>query len=194
MIPPFNHSHVLPPYLGLGHSSATASPYESTASEVVSRFAITPERIVLLRGFLAYRASLRALGFNQGFQWIDGSFVENVEKHRSMPPKDIDVITFTQPPANMQSPAINAMMLAHPELFDRVQCKARFGCDTFMVRLNVPAQRLVRETTFWHGVFSHRREDQVWKGLLQIPLESDDGQALQMLENANLGENNVASA
>jgi hypothetical protein len=113
---------------------------------------------------LDYRASLKVLGFTQGFQWVDGSFVENVEEHRSMPPKDIDVVTFTQPPVNMQPPAINAMMQAHPELFDRAQCKARFGCDTFMVRLNVAAQRLVRETAFWYGVFSHRRGDQVWKG------------------------------
>ena len=36
-----------------------------------------------------YRAALRAVGFDRGFQWLDGSFVED------RVPKDLDVVSFT---------------------------------------------------------------------------------------------------
>ena len=193
MIPEFNHSHVLPPFLGQSHSSATASPYEVSATELINRFASSSERVNLLDGLLRYRAALGQLGFVDGFQWLDGSFVENAEKFRGQAPQDIDVVTFVYPPANKAAREISVMMQEHPELFNRQQCLESYGCDTFLVRLNVPAHRLVRETTFWHGFFSHRRDDQVWKGLLQLPLSSDDGEAKLQLEDLKLGDSRVAS-
>lgn len=191
VIPEFNHSDVLPPFLGQSHSSATASPYEVSATVLVNRFATSSERVNLLDGLFRYRAALGHLGFVHGFQWLDGSFVENSEKFRNHAPQDIDVVTFVYPPANMAVHEISAMMLGHPELFNRQQCLESYSCDAFLVRLNVPAHRLVRETTFWHGFFSHRRDDQVWKGLLQLPLLSDDGEAKIQLENLNPGDNRV---
>lgn len=193
MIPAFNHSHVLPPFLGHGHSSTTASPYDVNATELVARFGTSPERLVLLDGLFRYRAAWRDLGFSEGFQWLDGSFVEDVEQHMGRPPADVDVVTFAYPPNGMTPHEINAMMQQHSELFDRRKCKDRFGCDSFLVRLNVHVRRLVRETTFWHGVFSHRRGDQLWKGLLQIPLASDDDEAKMQLENLNAGGARVAA-
>ena len=193
VIPEFNHSDVLPPFLGQSHSSATASPYEVSATALVERFATSSERVNLLDGLFRYRAALGHLGFVHGFQWLDGSFVENSEKFRNHAPQDIDVVTFVHPPANMAAHEISAMMHGHPELFNRQQCLESYSCDTFLVRLNVPAHRLVRETTFWHGFFSHRRDDQVWKGLLQLPLISDDGEAKIQLENLNPGDNRVAT-
>ena len=191
MIPDFNHSHVLPPFLGQSHSSATASPYEVGATEFVARFATSSERVALLTGLFRYRAALRAVGFVDGFQWLDGSFVENVEQFRGRVPEDIDVVTFVHPPAGKPAHEIAGMMRLYPELFNRQQCREQFGCDTFLVRLNVPAHRLVRETTYWHGFFSHRRDDQVWKGLVQMPLASDDDEARMQLEQMNSGDDRV---
>ena len=193
VIPEFNHSHVLPPFLGQSHSSATGSPYEVCATELVNRFATSPERVHLLDGLFRYRAALDQLGFVSGFQWLDGSFVEDAEKFRGKAPQDIDVVTFVHPPADKAAHEISLMMQRNPELFDRQKCLDNYGCDTFLVRLNVPAQRLVRETTFWHGFFSHRRDDQVWKGLLQLPLSSDDGEAKIQLENLKSGDRRAAS-
>jgi len=37
----------------------------------------------------------------------------------------------------------------------------------------------VDEVRYWFGLFSHRRSDDVWKGMLQLPLDTaaDDVQA-----------------
>ena len=65
MIPNFNHSHVLPPFLGNSPSQAAqASPYTTTANELVARLGHTPQRCVLLKGLFAYRQALIDLGFS----------------------------------------------------------------------------------------------------------------------------------
>ena len=58
MIPDFNHSHLLPPFLGQSHSSASASLYEAGATEFVARFATSSERVARLAGLFLYRAAL----------------------------------------------------------------------------------------------------------------------------------------
>ena len=42
----------------------------------------------LLQGFLNYRKKLHELGLVQGVQWLDGSFVENIEVLESRAPND----------------------------------------------------------------------------------------------------------
>lgn len=184
MIPAFNQSHVLPPFMGDAHSLATASPYEVDAVELVARFATTPTRCTLLKGLLEYRSAWRTLGFTDGFQWIDGSFVEDIEAHASRSPNDIDVVTFAHPPTGMTAPEIQTMMRNHPTTFDRAQCRTRYGIDGFLVRLNLPAHKLIVEATYWYGLFSHRRGDQVWKGMLKVPLSSNDEDAMIRLNEA----------
>ncbi len=195
MIPPFNHSHVLPPFLGDSPIVvANTSPYECSAQEVVHQFAISPERCKLLRGWLSYRADLRQLGFGRGFQWIDGSFCEDVEMHEQRAPGDIDVVTFALSPAGMSKQDINALLMGQPDLFNPNSVKLRYGCDAYLVQLDSPPERLVKRTSYYFQLFSHRRSDHVWKGLLQIPLESDDAVALQILDNLNSGESHASPA
>jgi hypothetical protein len=52
-------------------------------------------------------------------------------------------------------------------------------------------EKLVADVRYWFGVFSHRREDQLWKGLIQLPLASDDGEASRLLK-ATQGENHAS--
>jgi hypothetical protein len=83
MIPSMNTSMVLPPFVGAEPGNpAEMSPYRTTMVGVVERFAISLERIAILRGLLSYRDKLRELGLIDGHQWLDGSFVENVETIR----------------------------------------------------------------------------------------------------------------
>lgn len=182
MFPAFNHSHVLPPFEGDRLSSARSSPYPVTASALVQRLAGSPERCVILSGLFRYRAALRTLGFTQGFQWLDGSFVEDVEAREDRPPKDIDVVTFAHPPDGMPKEQVRQLLADHPDLFDHDQCKAGFHCDTSIVNLTTSPEWLVTQTRYWYGLFSHRRGDALWKGMLQLPLESDDEAATALLD------------
>ncbi|MGJ7613154.1 MULTISPECIES: DUF6932 family protein [unclassified Variovorax] len=182
MIPNFNHSHVLPPFEGERMTSAHSSPYAVAASELVQRFAINSQRSLVLDGLLRYRAALHEAGFMGGFQWLDGSFVENVEARENRPPRDIDVVTFAHPPAGMSKAQINRMMDTRPELFDLDRCKKEFHCDTSLVNLTTAPEWLVLQTRYWYGLYSHRRGDALWKGMLQLPLESDDRVARAMLD------------
>ena len=97
MIPVHNHEGVLPPFLPGGSPTEPGemAPYKTNFSEVVQRYGETPERLAILEGLLAYRAALRGAGIINGFQWLDGSFVEDCEKNRNRPPTDIDIITFS---------------------------------------------------------------------------------------------------
>lgn len=184
MVPDFSHSHVLPPFVGQRLSHAQGSPYVVTAVQLVQRFASNSRRQTILRGLFTYRARLREFGFVSGFQWLDGSFVENVEAAQSRPPNDVDLVTFSHPPGGMSATQVNAMLQANLDVFDRDRCKATFHCDTFLVNLSKAPEKLVDDTRYWYGLYSHRKGDQVWKGLLQLPLASDDDMALAILDNA----------
>lgn len=194
MIPAFNHSHVLPPFLGATVSYAEASPYVVTAAELVRRFGTTTERRLLLRGLMALRAKLLQLGFTEGFQWLDGSFVENVEAHAERPPADVDVVSFVHSPAGLSATQVQSLMDTNPEVFVRERCRADYFCDLFVVNLGKKPEKLVQDVRYWYGLYSHRRSDHVWKGLLQLPMVSDDDVALALLDNADEGDNDAATA
>ena len=74
------------------------SPFEATMTHVVERFAFTPQRARLIHNLIDYRNALYAAGITDGFQWINGSFVEHVETRprpgQAPRPDDIDIITF----------------------------------------------------------------------------------------------------
>ena len=174
-IPPLNTSGVLPPFVGDNPTNpAQMAPFAVDFTELAQRFGTSPERWGLLRGLLAYRDVLRASRLQAGFQWIDGSFLEDIEKTRGRPPADIDVVTFMLLPTGV-SP--RAFQTQNPELFDRGSIQSRFHCDAYFVNLGIGAHRpdlLVAQTRYWYGLFSHQRASYLWKGMLQIDLLSDE--------------------
>ena len=193
MIPEFNHSHVLPPFLGDSVSYADASPYNVGALEVIERFASTPERRAILRGLLEMRDDLRQLGFTQGFQWLDGSFVENIETQEGRAPRDLDVVYFVHGPCGLSATQTQEMMTANPDLFVKERCRKRYRCDPMILNLGRKPERLVQDVRYWYGLFSHRR-DNVWKGFLQLPMVSDDTAAIQLLDNLSSGDGDASAA
>lgn len=175
-------------------NSAHSSPYLVSSSELVQRFAISWPRCIVIDGLLRYRSQLRGVGFTHGFQWLDGSFVEDIEAREHRAPKDIDVVTFTHPLGGMSKAEINQMMETRPELFNLERCKQEFHCDTSIVNLATAPEWLVLQTRYWYGLYSHRRGDALWKGMLQLPLDSDDDNARAMLDPLmRQGEPNVGS-
>jgi len=154
------------------------SPYMATATEVVAILGRTDGRKDILRGWLRHRADLRAAGFDRGFQWLDGSFVEEKE------PRDLDVVSFFYRPAGIADGTALARLLgANAGLFVRPRVKLEYHLDLLPVDLEGSPEGLVGLTRYYLGLFSHRRDDYVWKGMLQVRLEdeADDAAALALL-------------
>jgi hypothetical protein len=177
-VPPFDHSGILPPYVGRATASAERSPYASTMDDVVARFATSQARREILGGLIEYRAALSSeLGITTGIQWLDGSFVEDVERMQARPPVDVDVVTIAS------FPRASGLTGAQRALLDSRQTKARFHCDAYPLDLARVGsmEQLIKNVTYWFGLFSHRRDGR-WKGLTAVPLDAaDDARARHRL-------------
>lgn len=185
MIPAFSTSHVLPPYGGDDPGERDlSSPYETTLSEIYERFGHTPERIQLIKGLINYRRALREVGITSGYQLIDGSFTENCESHRGRPPSDVDLITFAYLPVH--GPERSPFVHANRHLFDQGLTKDAFRCDAYFVDLSKDPRLVVDDTCYWYGLFSHQRDTFLWKGMLSIPLMSDDDDVWRILEDIQI--------
>ncbi len=183
MIPELNQSGVLPPFISeQGPTNhAGMSPYKATITEFVLRYARTPERITILKGLLDYRKKLRSIGVRNGFQWLDGSFVEHVELNRDRPPSDVDIVTFAFRPTN-DLEQWKDLVSGNIDLFCPWEAKQKYYCDAYYVDLNTSPIHVVSNTRYWFGLFSHQRESYLWKGMVEIPIECDDDLALEILD------------
>jgi len=181
LIPSFNASGVLPPFTGpTPVDRAVTSPFNATMTEVVQRFGTTEPRIEILQGLLNYRKELRSIGVISGFQWLDGSFIEDVEKVRGIPPKDIDLVTFGPRPVVDYSSFMNLMDL-RKDLFDPREAKKAYRADAYFMDTLKPAHILVPDAAYFFGLFSHQRNTALWKGMLVVNLASDDDEAGKLL-------------
>jgi hypothetical protein len=140
------------------------SPYPASSLEVTERFATSPDRRTILLGWLDLRADLRRLNLSGGFQWLDGSFLEDVEKIRGVPPNDLDVVTFFQAPVGPVDLTLAAVIRDH------TATKSRYRVDHYLVPLADQPERLVDQTRFWFGLFSHQKSTAVWKGMVPVDL------------------------
>lgn len=166
-IPDWDAMGVLPPFDPQDPTTRQGrSPFDATMVELVGRYATSPERIEILRGLLAFRASLHRLGYVVGFQWIDGSFSEDIERIEGRAPRDVDVVSFVGELGVPQNPSED-----DEEALDHDKAKERFRVDGYFVELDaVPPSMLVEQAAYWHGIWSHRRTER-WKGFLRIDLD-----------------------
>ncbi|SHH76217.1 hypothetical protein SAMN05428958_107255 [Pantoea sesami] len=186
MIPSFSVSGVLPPFVGNDPTfPAAQAPYRTSMTEVVQRFSFNLERIAILEGLFDYREKMRSLNVT-GYQWLDGSFVEDCENTRNRPPADIDVITFAYRPINQDGHYLNKddfelLTDQHPELFDPDDAKDTYKCDAYYVDFNQAPHSLASSVTYWCNLFSHSRINNLWKGIIQVELNADDTDAKAIL-------------
>jgi hypothetical protein len=183
-IPAFDSNGVLPPHLGDPRQPGDLSPYPCTIVEICHAFATSNERKEILLGLLQFRSRLHTLGVTVGFQWLDGSFLEDIENLESRAPKDVDVITFYQPTSVGHTYRIST---AVREFWDRDMAKRNFKVDHFPVDMGHNPFLTVEMTRYWIGLFTHRR-DGVWKGILKIDLNTpaEDSAATDFLSTLNL--------
>jgi len=178
-IPLWNSHGVLPPvYPGYPGNSDFRSPFKVSLRDFLQQFSITLERRAILKGFLDYRSQLRAAGFTEGFQWVNGSFVENVELLRGRAPNDIDVVTFLALP---QGETEESLEKKHPHLFDDEGIKQRFHTDSyyFFSGADYSVKWIIDNTIYWYSMWAHQRDSLTWKGFLEIDLASTIDEELQ---------------
>ncbi|MBO6030424.1 MAG: hypothetical protein J6Q22_03040 [Prevotella sp.] len=182
MIPPFDHNNVLPPYINDQPAVPGAqSPYECEILELCQRFATSPDRRSILKGFIQFRLDCLANNI-KGFQWIDGSFVENIEAVEARAPHDIDVVSFIV----LRDSAEESRIVANfPEFANFYLSKAKYCVDHYPLVINADPLWTVHYTKYWNMLFSHNRRG-VWKGMLQVPLYDSadkDNEALTYLNS-----------
>lgn len=171
MIPEWNHSGLIPAIhpedSGTGRNR---SPYHVDLWDVVHKFCFSLDRCRILLGFLNYRTELHKVGLTEGFQWLDGSFMENIELRDYRSPNDIDVVTyFALPSTYTQGDIYNA----NPNLFDHKFVKNAFKVDGYYIELcNTVSPAFVRNISYWYSIWSHTREEQ-WKGFIEVDLFSE---------------------
>ena len=192
MIPEFNMAGIIPPIRPEqpGHSP-DRSPYITDIESVVNRFGTTQVRIDILRGFLSYRKCLYDLGITEGFQWINGSFCQDIENIEHRNPGDIDVVTFYYVPQFETGPDqdfINAFV----RLLDPDYTKPHFNVDAYGMQLGTAfSPATIKQLSYWYSMWSHRKSDNIWKGFVQVSLSPEaDKNAIIALNEIKIKEDN----
>jgi len=137
---------------------------------------------MILDGLLRFRAALHELGMT-GFQWLDGSFMEDIETNDNRPPNDIDVVIFYTPPEGVDE---SALAEANPDIFRN--SKDAYSVDAYFYRLGLPMdQSAVERVSYWYSLWSHKR-DHSWKGYIQIDLDPEHDAVARVNLNVLLEE------
>ncbi len=178
-IPNFNNQGLLPPHNGNPADMSGSSPYPATTVELCNKFGTTAERREILKGFLQLRDLMRQLEVLEGFQWVNGRFMEqDIGKRKT--PDHIQVVTFYKP-----SPLVR-----HPDYAELVKplkntkaTRDRFLVDHSIVNLEMTVEKIINHTRHYAGLLSHESESGTWKGLLRIELNTaaDDHEAMRRL-------------
>ena len=184
-IPDWDGEGVIPPRDPRDPVSFNRSPYRAPLVDVIARLGITRIRRELLSGLLDFRAEIHRAGLTEGFQWIDGSFVENVESSRGRAPADIDVVTFFYIP---EGHTRESLALSFPNIFAVAATKADFGVDSYFVGLNqTDSKRIVDRAAYWYSLWGHTRRG-LWKGYVQVDLDPGEDEAVRAALNRMNGE------
>ncbi len=180
-IPCWNSQGVIPPINPSTPTMMDRSPYIVQLTDIVMHFGISSQRLSILASFLDYRSTLHNAGLINGFQWVNGSFLENIETIDQRSPNDIDIVTFFYLPDGITQISFVSQL---PDIFRHDFTKQKYHVDSYFVPLNSGSpETLVELSTYWYSMWSHRRNEQ-WKGYLQIDLApTDDPTAKANLDN-----------
>ena len=150
-------------------------------TELLAALGTTPVRQNLLLGLIKYRELLGSFGYTSGIQFIDGSFVEDVETREARDPGDIDVFSFLMQPAQYVGNIAVWQTTGFPqwagEIVNRSLNKQRYQLDTYgMVVDQSGPLGMMNATIYWYSLFSHKKVAQDWKGFVRISLNPADDQ------------------
>lgn len=167
-IPDFDHNLVIPPHLGDPRAPSQLSPYPCTTIDLCQKLGTTSERRAILGKFLDFRDRLQAEGLATGFQWLDGSFLEDIETRLGRPPADLDVVTvYWGYDLNFQT----SLAAKFPEFNRPSLAKTTYSLDHYPFDAGDAPDKTVEFSRYWSLLFSHNRLG-VWKGMLMIDLDT----------------------
>lgn len=132
-----------------------------------------------------FRKTMHNAGITNGFQWINGSFTEDVETLEGRAPRDIDVLTFYK---DVPEEKLQGIMNAFPEFAYPQKSKETFQVDHYTVDISFPqGEAIVRLINYWIQLFSHNRNG-IWKGMVELELNTpqEDSNALTYLQGVKL--------
>lgn len=180
-IPNFDHNNVIPPFIGTPTNPNDVSPYLCSIVEFCNHFATSPQRIDILKKFLEFRGLLNQFGITQGFQWLDGSFSENIEASENRAPNDLDLVTFF---GGLDQHQFQNIQQNFESFFNPSLSKQIFKLDHYPVDFCYDPYVTVESTRYWLQLFSHNRH-KIWKGILRIELNTptEDLYALNYLNS-----------
>ena len=181
-IPDFDLDDLLPVFIR--EDVNARSPYATDMQELVDKFAVSPERIDILYKFGEYRDILRKIGFIEGFQLINGSFVENCDNEKG-PPRDIDIVNLLRRPSEYKNKTdwLTFVEKHKSTYFDKEYCKTHYFCDSHFIDLDYLPIDNARRIFYFFGLFSYQRRTNRPKGLLQIDIQDkNDHIAMQQLD------------
>jgi hypothetical protein len=184
MIPNFDHNNVIPPHLGNPTQMNHLSPYPCTTLELCKTFATSKERVEILKGLLLFRERMSELGIIEGFQWLDGSFTENIELTENRAPRDLDLVTFFGGISMDHQLIIESDFI---EFGNSQIAKETYRLDHYPVDYCFNPNTTVELTRYWIQLFSHNRMG-VWKGILRLELNTPevDAESMNYLKSVNL--------
>lgn len=159
---------MLPPHLGIPVNSGHLSPYPCTSEDLCQRFGTTAARREILRKFLDFRERLRGEGLTNGFQWLDGSFLEDIEGIEHRPPNDLDVVTVYW---EYDLPFQIRLFHNFPEVANPTLSKMNYSLDHYPFDAGYSPEVTLEKTRYWILLFSHSRLG-IWKGMLKIDLNT----------------------
>lgn len=181
-IPAFDAQGMLPPFTGANPTvSAQRSPYRCSMSELCSVLGTSEHRKRLLRNLIEYRTLIATGGYANGLQFIDGSFVEDIEHTESRNPNDIDVFSILIPPDPYRSDPkawqLNCLAFWEQEIAAVAKNRERYSLDCYAF---IPSFEdlgsFMERALYWYGLFSHKRVTHAWKGFVALPLNPADDQ------------------
>lgn len=184
MIPNWTDKGIIPAIIKLNPTSSERSPYQASLIDVILKYGTSPKRNQILLGLLNFRRELHKIGIIKGFQWIDGSFLEDIESQENRPPNDIDVVNFYYLPEGVKQ---RELILRNSKIFDPIIVKESFKVDGYFIAISLASpERLINRSSYWYSMWSHKR-DGTWKGFLQIDLSPSDDETARANLNTNLG-------
>ncbi len=183
MIPNWTDNGIIPPIINLNPTCSERSPYQVSLIDVILKYGTSPIRNQILLGLLNFRRELHKIGIIKGFQWIDGSFLEDLESLENRSPNDINVVTFYYMPEGIIQ---KELILRNLKIFDPILVKEIFKVDGYFIAISLASpERLIHRSSYWYSIWSHKR-DGTWKGFLQIDLSPNNDEVARASLNTNL--------